>query len=1359
MIKPFFLPLVLALGLFVSLQAEPPIPAPLQEWKSWATWNNPHIGCRPPSHDPNIHWCFWPTSLSLDLGKSGGTFEFVVETDHETVVPLPGGSEFWPQEVKVNGQAIAVTSGERKTPSVRLKQGKHHLNGRFYWSELPQRLDLPRETGFLTLRLEGKPVDRVNWDAEGRLWLVRQQTTESARDEHSFQVYRLLEDGIPMWLKTRIDLRVSGRSREETLGVVLPPGWILESVQSGIPAAIDANGVLKVQVRPGRWNIGFTAYRSATTTEIGFTTRPRMEEELIAFKAAPGLRSLDLRGGVPIDASQTNFPEVWRAFPVFQWMNTTPLKLDEKLRGMGERKAAGLSMKRQLWLDEKGKGWTYQDHVSGAGLKIWRLDAPTGVALGSVKINGQPELITKNPTTGESGVEVRQRALNLEAVGRLESGGSLRAVAWSTGAEQLNINLNLPPGWRLMAAGGAEEVHGDWLTRWTLFDLFLLLITSLSVYKLWGRGAGVIAFLAYGMTYFEPGAPQWGWPLLLIPIALLRVIPEGKIQTLLQVLKWGTLFVLLYQFVLFSEGQIKAILYPQLRGDHSQFMNDQSENQEVIFSNPTQANQLEAAGEPQPASMAKASDESDSFNLRAYSVSGSVNARRQVSTAKAYKGKADWANMSQVASARIQTGPGIPEWRGASHVSCAWKNPIPADHRLQLFLLSPLLSRLWMMAGLVLSASLLAILLGSSLTAGFRKILQFRVAPAVTALFLFFGTGSLQAELPSDGMLKTLEERLLKPSEAFPHAASISQVDLKLSGDRVSIAAEIHVAAPCAVPLPGKLPGWSPLSVTVNGKSEAAVRREEGHLWIALMAGVSRVTMEGMLPAGPEWECAFRLKPHRVVIQAPGWNVSGVNAQLVPESSIVFSRKPGEESVNAAIRFESDLHPAVLIERHLELGQLWRVRTVVTRIGTVKKAVALQVPLIVGERLLNADLIPVDGKLEARLGASEHSMEWISELTPVEKLELTSPTDSRWVERWHLQVSPIWNVTATGIAPTFESSENRLDPLWLPWPGESVSLRMVKAEGIPGATTTIHHLKHQVEPGRIQRKNTLSMRVQSSLGGELPLGLMGEGIEIESLNRSGSPLPVRREGTNVILPLQPGDQEFELRWNVPKAIGFRITPDRFTLPVEASNYRTTVTLPQDRWILLAGGPQQGPAVRYWSTVVLALIGAWLLSRWTTSPLRFRDWLLLGLGLTQAPLMVSVWIVGWFVALARRSGVKSVTSGVRSYNFQQMGLVILSLAMVGGILFVVSQGLLGTPEMTVEGNGSSAYDLRWYQARGVDPAAWVLSAPLWLYRVLMLLWALWLAQAFIGWLKWGWEAFNRGGLWRHPEEEPTPPPLP
>jgi hypothetical protein len=44
---------------------------------------------------------------------------------------------------------------------------------------------------------------------------------------------------------------------------------------------------------------------------------------------------------------------------------------------------------------------------------------------------------------------------------------------------------------------------------------------------------------------------------------------------------------------------------------------------------------------------------------------------------------------------------------------------------------------------------------------------------------------------------------------------------------------------------------------------------------------------------------------------------------------------------------------------------------------------------------------------------------------------------------------------------------------------------------------------------------------------------------------------------------------------------------------------------------------------------------------------------------------------------------------------------------------------------------------------------------------MLAWALWLANALIGWLRWGFDAWTRGGYWRKREPAvaaPSPPPV-
>ncbi len=54
-----------------------------------------------------------------------------------------------------------------------------------------------------------------------------------------------------------------------------------------------------------------------------------------------------------------------------------------------------------------------------------------------------------------------------------------------------------------------------------------------------------------------------------------------------------------------------------------------------------------------------------------------------------------------------------------------------------------------------------------------------------------------------------------------------------------------------------------------------------------------------------------------------------------------------------------------------------------------------------------------------------------------------------------------------------------------------------------------------------------------------------------------------------------------------------------------------------------------------------------------------------------------------------------------------------------------------------------------------PQPEVLSAPLWVYRVLMLLWSLWLAVSLLRWWRWGWDCLSEGGLLRGPERKAKP----
>ena len=712
----------LAMLATISAHAAPsqPIPDALKPWETWATWSDEHRACPTPYSDAKKHLCFWPSRLGLQAARGGGKFDLTVTVFHETWVPLPGSADVWPLDVKANGAPVAVLDHEGR-PAVRLNAGTVHLEGAYRWTDVPQRIPIPREIGILALTLDGQPVDAPAWDAQGFLWLKRDGSAEEAdKNFLAVKLYASLEDGIPLWLRTEIELTVSGKSREEDLSTILPDGWKLASVESPIPVAVDDAGRMKAQVRAGKWTLHADAFRFDNPKEFRYAAnaRPAVAEELIAFRARPDFRIVEFVGAPSIDVSQTTFPERWRELPVYRWDTTAPFRIEERMRGMGDQKPAGLTIAREWWLDENGRALTFRDRLAGPMQQTWRLDAAAGQDLGSVRSGGQGQLITRNPRNDAPGVEIRTRNLSLEATGRMPRAAALSATGWRSDADALTVTLNLPPGWRLFALFGADWVRGDWLTAWTLLDLFLLLIFALAVGRLWGKGAGVLAFLAFGLAYHEVGAPRYLWLILLVPLALDRVVPAGWGRRALVVGKWFAVSLFILALVPFITRQIQQALYPQLEivsmagrpnafgvvtfsasAEPPDFQANANEN--AALANPTDAT---SAGEARVQRTSR--DDYSSSSLW-----GSSSGRKGISK----------ENLNYDTKARIQTGPGVPEWKWRS-VSFGWNGPVSAAQQVKPVLISLTLERVLTALRVALLLALAAVLLGA------RKVLWARAA-------------------------------------------------------------------------------------------------------------------------------------------------------------------------------------------------------------------------------------------------------------------------------------------------------------------------------------------------------------------------------------------------------------------------------------------------------------------------------------------------------------------------------------------------------------------------------------------------------------------------------------------------------
>ncbi len=242
--------------------------------------------------------------------------------------------------------------------------------------------------------------------------------------------------------------------------------------------------------------------------------------------------------------------------------------------------------------------------------------------------------------------------------------------------------------------------------------------------------------------------------------------------------------------------------------------------------------------------------------------------------------------------------------------------------------------------------------------------------------------------------------------------------------------------------------------------------------------------------------------------------------------------------------------------------------------------------------------------------------------------------------------------------------------------------------------------------------------------------------------------PIRQEGQSVTLPITPATRQIELQFQQSIGMSQYFSTPKVELGIDSVNTHIEIQMPSDRWILFAGGDPIGPAVMIWGILIVITLASIGLGQISLTPLKTHHWLLLGIVLSQVPVPLMLCVIGWFIALGWRAHISPETPALK-FDAIQVGLGIFTIIALSTLLFAIQQGLLGHPNMHIAGNGSSSYYLRWYEDRtvGILPQDWVFSWSMWIYRIAMLLWALWLSFALLRWLGWGWACFSQHRLWK------------
>jgi len=1306
------------------------IPPPLKPWEDWVLYGEEEKVCPTYYNDGQQYCCIWPSRLELSLHENGGTFEQQWLVLVEGWVPLPGNKDSWPWDVLVNEVKLPVLK-RNGTPSIKLARGEHVVKGRFLWEQMPEMINVPPASGIVTLMIDGRTVSSPLQEKDGRLWLKRTRRSPTAEDSVDVRVFRLITDNIPMEIITLMRVNVSGKAREISLENVLLDGFLPMKITSPIPARITSDRNLTVQASPGQWEI-YIKGRSQSMVNVMGTVKTPYGQEIWAFEPQNDLRMVQIEGVPAIDPNQTDSPQEWRQYSTYVIDSDDKIVFKESRRGDSDPAPDRLSLERTWWLDFSGEGFTIRDHVTGTMSRQWYLATNPPVILGRVTLDGVDQLITYHGDDKKPGVELRRGQLDMTAESRIESPGeTYSAVGWDHGFQSVSGTLNLPPGWRLISVSGVDVMPGTWFEKWTLLDLFLVLIISLAVYKLWGRPQGILALVTLILIYHEPGAPRIVWLNLLASIALLRFIPRGWFRRLIDLWRVGSVLVLLLISIPFMVQQVRWGMYPQLEPRYGPQVTQSVRKDQAQAVMPAAPPEIQRKG---ISSLPSITGRSEMLKLREKEVSD-YDANKAIEVIDR--------------DALNQTGPGIPDWTWHSY-GMRWNGPVEKGQNIRFRLLSPLVNLILSFVRVILLALLILVLLVPKQWKILGGRLPFVTVSAVLLLFIPFASIAQETDngFPPDRLLQELKKRLIEGPDCYPYCADIPKMEMTATPDTLQILLQVGAAGDTVIPLPGAMESWLPDQVLLGtDPAEGLLMGDDGYLRMLVREGTQVVTLMGSISKTDDFQIPLPLTPRKVTYSGEGWEIQGIDREGKAESVIRFIRRKGVGDERIQDADQTAVPPFFQVEKILSLGLDWHVRTRVTRLTPVGTTAILSIPLLTGESVTTPGIRVEDGIAHIQMAPNSREVRWDSTMKKNTTLILKSSSHVPWTEAWTLESSTIWHCDFTGIPVIHrQDEEGTYRPHWRPWPGEEVTISISRPQAVPGQMVTMDRADLSFTPGERFSLAELSLYIRTSKGGQHRI-LLPEGARLQRVAMEGKELPIRKQDGEIILPLQPGGQDVEIEWHQTSGSSMLVRTPQIRIGEGAVNADIRIKMPPNRWILWTTGPRLGPAVLFWTYLVVIILAALALGKIRRTPLKTRHWLLLGLGLTQVHPILAIMVAGWFLALGqRREG--DLPEGRFTLNAMQIFLTAWTAAALVGLYIAIQKGLLGIPQMQVSGNGSTYFFLHWTQDRvgSTMPRPAVFSLHLMVFRFLMLAWALWLAYSMLGWLKWGWECFHEGGAW-------------
>lgn len=529
------------------------LPPELEKWREWVRQSKPDRACVGDASNA----CLWVSALEFKIvtttkASALTRFSFNVRNDSQEVkwIRLPGDYARWPEGVSIQGASSIITERDQQ-PWVKVSPGLSKVEGQL---ELKEQTPLPLDDSFAFAKIIQDQAPRYIAVTGGSVLIDPQigkikdggvagsgegvkpdgetsSVTSSESDKPGAIIYRRLDDGQIPTLTTRIRI-VSERSKKAIrIANILPVGSEPFAI-TGNRARWDKNELI-LDVASG---VSVIEIKSRLSPDLkNLASSPTSEDLQISGREYwfsnpdPRLRRLNVVGS-PVDPKTLPSEVVWPNVPVFEKSEKAALQISSKPIDAEQKQWLGTSH-AELWLDFDGDGSSLRQKIK---VNAYESGVFSDVhwTIKQARINDEPMLVSLGKNQ-ERRVAFQAGDFSAQIFARSPDSSIVTlpaAFAEKMKVENAVVDVNIPPGWRFVGAFGAGHSDQGWISSFSLWDWFLLIIIVWGAKRFWGKRWAALILASLLASKLFLGAPfEWFIPLLGFS-AIVKALPEGNLR-------------------------------------------------------------------------------------------------------------------------------------------------------------------------------------------------------------------------------------------------------------------------------------------------------------------------------------------------------------------------------------------------------------------------------------------------------------------------------------------------------------------------------------------------------------------------------------------------------------------------------------------------------------------------------------------------------------------------------------------------------------------------------------------------------------------------------------------------------------